>query len=49
LHSGKEDAETELVISKWESFLHPRSVLPAVEAISGTCHLHVTDIFGCHG
>ncbi|VDO55241.1 unnamed protein product [Onchocerca flexuosa] len=46
LHSGKEEEKNELIVSKWESFLHPRSVLPAVESISGVCHLHVTDKFG---
>uniref|UniRef100_A0A0R3RRX9 CBM20 domain-containing protein n=1 Tax=Elaeophora elaphi TaxID=1147741 RepID=A0A0R3RRX9_9BILA len=38
--------DPELVISKWESFLNPRSVLPSVESISDVCHLHVTDKFG---
>ncbi|VDK86130.1 unnamed protein product [Onchocerca ochengi] len=46
LHSGKEEEKNELIVSKWESFLHPRSVLPTVESISGVCHLHVTDKFG---
>ncbi|KAM3728992.1 putative glycerophosphocholine phosphodiesterase GPCPD1 [Dirofilaria immitis] len=46
LNSGKEEEKNELVVSKWESFLHPRSVLPTVESISGVCHLHVTDKFG---
>ncbi|EJW79672.1 hypothetical protein WUBG_09419, partial [Wuchereria bancrofti] len=38
--------DPELVVSKWESFLSPRSVLPTVESVSGVCHLHVTDKFG---
>ncbi|VDK82155.1 unnamed protein product [Litomosoides sigmodontis] len=46
LHSGKEGEKNELVVSKWESFLNPRSVLPTVESCSGVCHLHVTDKFG---
>ncbi|VDN82805.1 unnamed protein product [Brugia pahangi] len=56
LHSGKKEEKNaisvkkkffqELVVSKWESFLSPRSVLPTVESVSGVCHLHVTDKFG---
>lgn len=39
----------ELIVSKWESFLHPRSILPAIESASGVCHAHVTDTFGHNG
>ncbi|KAL3989752.1 Glycerophosphoryl diester phosphodiesterase family protein [Acanthocheilonema viteae] len=46
LHGGKAEEKNELVVSKWESFLNPRSVLPTVESFSGVCHLHVTDKFG---
>ncbi|CAG9531972.1 unnamed protein product [Cercopithifilaria johnstoni] len=46
LHSGKEGEKNELLVSKWESFLNPRSVLPIVESFSGVCNLHVTDKFG---
>uniref|UniRef100_A0A9J2PLV1 GP-PDE domain-containing protein n=1 Tax=Ascaris lumbricoides TaxID=6252 RepID=A0A9J2PLV1_ASCLU len=46
LESGKEGAGKELIVSKWESFLHPRSILPAIESASGVCHAHVTDTFG---
>ncbi|VDM38339.1 unnamed protein product [Toxocara canis] len=46
LESGKEGSGKELIVSKWESFLHPRSILPAIESASGVCHAHVTDTFG---
>uniref|UniRef100_A0A1I8E9V1 GP-PDE domain-containing protein n=1 Tax=Wuchereria bancrofti TaxID=6293 RepID=A0A1I8E9V1_WUCBA len=46
LHSVQKKKFQELVVSKWESFLSPRSVLPTVESVSGVCHLHVTDKFG---
>ncbi|VDN02966.1 unnamed protein product [Thelazia callipaeda] len=46
LHSGKEEDENELIISKWESFLNPRIVLPVTESISGISHLHVNGKFG---
>ncbi|VDK53083.1 unnamed protein product [Anisakis simplex] len=46
LDSGKEGCTKELIVSKWETFLHPRSILPAIESASGVCHAHVTDTFG---
>ncbi|VBB27847.1 unnamed protein product [Acanthocheilonema viteae] len=46
LNEDRKMKQKELVVSKWESFLNPRSVLPTVESFSGVCHLHVTDKFG---
>lgn len=48
LESGKASAPKEIVISKWETFLYPRLVLPAVESICGECRTHVIDTFGCN-
>uniref|UniRef100_A0A0N5AG98 Glycerophosphocholine phosphodiesterase GPCPD1 n=1 Tax=Syphacia muris TaxID=451379 RepID=A0A0N5AG98_9BILA len=46
LESGKPSSPKEIVISKWETFLYPRLVLPAVESICGKCRAHVVDTFG---
>jgi len=48
LHVDSENEE--MIIRKWETHLHSRCVLPAVEATkNGICRAKVNDIFGFHG
>ncbi|TMS33128.1 hypothetical protein L596_000904 [Steinernema carpocapsae] len=42
------DSEPCLVISKWETFLTPRTVMPAVEENNGICKPTIPDEFGYH-
>ena len=48
LHVDSENEE--MIIRKWETHLHSRCVLPAIEATkNGICRARVNDIFGFHG
>ncbi|PAV64887.1 hypothetical protein WR25_07443 [Diploscapter pachys] len=40
------DGEERLIISRWEAFLHPRSVLCKAEERNGECRTNHIDIFG---